>query len=80
MKELEFTREELVMVSLLIEDIARYGEDGSSGGMYAGNIFITPYTCHCCAKVIKKINEHFFDNPTHYKEAYTKLKKNSRNK
>lgn len=80
MKNLEFTQEELVIVSALIEDIGRLGEDGATGGMYTGNIYMTPTTCRCCAKVIEKINEYLYDNPTTYKEAYDRLKENSVNK
>ena len=80
MKKLELTHDELVTVSVLIEDIVRLGKEGSTGGMYAGSAYITPYTCRCCAKVIKKINEYVYDNPTLYKEAYDILMKNSINK
>lgn len=80
MKELEFTIEELVSVSTLIEDIVRLGEDGATGGMYAGSAYITPGTCYDCANVIKKINEYAYDNPTIYKEAYDRLMKNRINK
>lgn len=80
MRELEFTRDELVLMTSLIEDVVIFGEDVSTGGMHTGNIYITPYTCHCCANAIKKINEYLYENPTLYKKAYNKLKKNSQNK
>lgn len=80
MKNLEFTQEELLAVSSVIQDIATQGEEGTTGGMYAGSAYITPYTCHICANVLEKINKYLFDKPTIYKEAYDILKKNSINK
>lgn len=73
MKELNLTEQELLNISVFIEDFASWGEDGETGGMYAGNTYITPSVCYNMAIVLKKINEHFFDNPTIYKRAYDKL-------
>lgn len=80
MKKLEFTMDELLALSSIIEDITTLGKEGETGGMYAGNAYMTPSTCYNCAKALKKINEHLFDNPTIYKKAYTILNKNSKNK
>lgn len=80
MKEFEFTQDELLALSSVIEDITTLSEEGETGGMYAGSAYITPYECRCCANILKKINEYLYDNPTIYKKAYRKLKKNSHNK
>lgn len=75
MKKINFTEVELLNISTFIEDVVSWGEDGATGGMYAGNAYITPSTCYNVAKVLKKINEHCFDSPTIYKSAYDKLMK-----
>lgn len=80
MKKLEFTQDELLALSALIEDIATQGEEGKTGGMYAGSAYLTPYTCRYCANALKKINEYLFLKPTAYKKAYMILKKNGVNK
>ncbi|WP_405366733.1 hypothetical protein [Ruminobacter sp.] len=80
MKELKLTEQELLNISVFIEDVASWGEDGATGGMYAGNAYISPSVCYNVAKVLKKINEHYFDNPTVYKRAYNKLMKFAENK
>ncbi len=80
MKKLEFTQDELLALSSFIQDIATQGEEDTTGGMYSGNTYITPYTCRNCANALKKINEYMFLNPTIYKKAYRILKKNSINK
>lgn len=80
MKKLNLTEVELLNISTFIEDVASWGEDGATGGMYAGNAYITPSVCYNVAKVLKKINEHCFENPTCYKDAYNKLMKFSVNK
>lgn len=80
MKKLNLTEEELLNISSFIQDVATWGEDGATGGMYAGNAYITPETCYNVAKVLKKINEHCFMKPTIYKSAYKKLMKFAENK
>lgn len=80
MKEFEFTIDELLALTSLIEDITTLSKEGETGGMYAGSAYITPETCHNCASALKKMNEYLFDNPTIYKSAYRILKKNSHNK
>lgn len=80
MKKLNFTDEELINISTFIEDVVSWGEDGATGGMYAGNSYITPSTCYSMAIVLKKINEHFYNNPSIYKSAYDKLMKFAVNK
>lgn len=80
MKEFEFTQDELLALSSVIEDITTLSKEGETGGMYAGSAYITPDECRCCANALKKINEYLFDNPTIYKKAYRILKKNSINK
>lgn len=80
MKELEFTQDELLALSSVIESITTLSQEGQTGGIYADSAYITPFECRCCAKILKKINEHLFDNPTIYKKAYRKLMKNSINK
>lgn len=80
MKKLEFTQDELLALTALMQDIATQGKEGITGGMYTGETYITPYQCHNCASALKKMNEYLFDNPTTYKTAYRILKKNSINK
>lgn len=80
MKKLNFTDEELINISTFIEDVVSWGEEGATGGMYAGNSYITPDTCYNVAIALKKINEHFYDNPSIYKSAYDKLMKFAVNK
>lgn len=80
MKEFEFTLEELLALSSVIEDITTSSKEGVTGGMYTGSVYITPDTCRNCANALKKINEYLFDNPTYYKDAYKILKKNGVNK
>lgn len=80
MKKLNLTGAELINISCFIEDIAERGTEGTTGGMYSGNVYITPSTCYNVAIAIKKINEFFYDNPTLYKEAYDKLMKFAKNK
>lgn len=80
MKKLNLTEEELINISVFIEDVVSWGEDGATGGMYAGNAYITPSVCYNVAKVLKKINEHCYDKPTIYKRAYDKLMKFAVNK
>lgn len=75
MKKLNLTEVELLNISTFIEDVVSWGEDGATGGMYAGNAYITPSTCYHLAIVLKKINEHCFDRPSIYKSAYEKLMK-----
>ena len=72
MKQVEFTREELVLLSMVLEDITDESHEGSTGGMYTGNTYLTPYTCYNMANILKKINEHVYFKPTIYKEAYNK--------
>lgn len=80
MKKLNLTEVELLNISEFIEDVVSWGEDGATGGMYAGNAYITPSVCYNVAKALKKINEYCYDNPSIYKSAYDKLKKFSVNK
>ena len=80
MKELKLTEQELLNISVFIEDVASWGEDGATGGMYAGNAYITPSTCYNVAIALKKINEYCYINPTVYKRAYNKLMKFAKNK
>ena len=80
MKEFEFTHDELLALSSVIEDITTLSTEGETGGMYVGSAYITPHECYCCANILKKINEYLFDNPTIYKKAYRKLNKNSKTK
>lgn len=75
MKKLKLTEVELINISTFIEDVVSWAEDGATGGMYAGNAYITPSTCYNVAIVLKKINEHCYDNPSIYKSAYDKLMK-----
>lgn len=80
MKKLNLTEVELLNISSFIEDVVSRGEDGETGGMYAGNVYITPSVCYNVAIVLKKINEHCFDSPSIYKSAYDKLMKFAVNK
>lgn len=80
MKKLNLTEVELLNISTFIEDVVSWGEDGATGGMYAGNAYISPSVCYNVAKALKKINEHCFDSPSIYKRAYDKLMKFAENK
>lgn len=80
MKKLEFTQDELLALTSLIQDIATQGKEGITGGMYSVETYITPYQCRYCANALKKINEYLFLKPIIYKKAYMILKKNSVNK
>lgn len=80
MKKLNLTEVELLNISAFIQDVVIQGEEGATGGMYAGNAYITPSVCYNVAKVLKKINEYCFYSPTIYKDAYDKLMKFSVNK
>lgn len=75
MKQLKLKEEELQHISVFIQDVASWGEDGATGGMYAGNSYITPATCYNVAIALKKIEEHLYNKPTIYKRAYDKLMK-----
>lgn len=80
MKKLNLTEQELLNISTFIEDVTSWGEDGATGGMYAGNAYITPSTCYNVAIALKKINKHCFDRPSIYKSAYDKLMRCAENK
>lgn len=75
MEELEFTNEELIEISMVIEDITTGSKDGETGGMYTGQVYITPETCYNMANILKKINEYLYDKPTIYKTAYRRYRK-----
>lgn len=75
MKQVEFTKDELVLLSTVLEDITEESQQGHTGGMYTGKTYLTPYTCYNMANILDKINKYLYDNPTIYKEAYNKYRK-----
>lgn len=75
MAQVEFTVEELIEISMVIEDITCGSEEGSTGGMYTGIVYITPEQCYHMANILKKINESLYDKPTIYKTAYKRYRR-----
>lgn len=80
MAQVEFTRNELTFLSIVLEDITAESREGNTGGMYTGNAYLTPETCSKMADILKKINESLYDNPTIYIEAYMKYREYQVNK
>lgn len=80
MKKVNLTDQELLNISSFIQDVANWGEDGATGGMYAGNAYITPSVCYNVATALKKIEEYCYDKPSIYKSAYDKLMRFAKNK
>lgn len=74
MAQVEFTLDELISISMVIEDITCESEEGATGGMYTGRTYITPETCYHMANILKKINEKLYDKPTIYQKAYVKYR------
>ena len=75
MAQLELTNEELVQISMVIEDITSGSEEGATGGMYTGIVYITPEQCYHMANILKKLNEYLYDEPTIYKTAYKRYRR-----
>ena len=75
MKQVEFTRDELALLSTLLEDLTLESFAGKTGGMYTGITYVTPFTCYTMANILEKINEYLYDKPTIYKAAYKKYRK-----
>lgn len=75
MKQARFTRDELVMLSIVLEDITEGSREGNTGGMYTGIVYLTPETCYNMANILKKLNEYLYDKPTIYQKAYVKYRK-----
>ena len=80
MKKVELTREELLNISSVLEDITIGCEDVAGGGMHTGTVYLTPNTCYQMANVLKKINESLYDKPTIYKVAYRRYRRNQNSK
>lgn len=75
MAQVEFSVNELIAISSVIEDITRGSEAGNTGGMYTGVVYITPNQCYQMANILKKINESLYVKPTLYKTAYRRYRK-----
>lgn len=75
MAQVEFSVDELIELSTVIEDITCGSEEGSTGGMYTGIVYITPEQCYHMANILKKINESLYDKPTIYKTAYKRYRR-----
>lgn len=74
MKQARFTREELVHLSMVLEDITVDSSEGRTGGMYTGSVYLTPEQCYNMANILKKLNEYTYEKPTSYKTAYVKYR------
>lgn len=75
MAQVEFSVEELIEISMVIEDITQESEEGVTGGMYTGKTYLSPEQCYHMANILKKINESMYDKPTIYQKAYVKYRR-----
>lgn len=80
MAQVKFSEQELIEISMVIEDITCGSEKGRTGGMYTGSVYLTPETCYHMANILKKINESLYDKPTIYKTAFRRYRKYQKSK
>lgn len=80
MKEERFTDDELIEISMVLEEITIGSAEAVTGGMYTGKVYITPEQCYHMANILKKINEPLYEKSTIYKRAYKRYRKYQKSK